>query len=364
DVGGDFSLAIKGVSQEAATYVSSVVADGGSGRPVQIVGANATTRLILPDLPLLRDVDDAGGAGSRVYYLMAGFGCPGWTGAALYRSADGSAWAQVGRALSEGAWGATANALGSPRSPFGTDEENSLTVFMTTGGERLESVTQEALVNGANAALVLKANGEPEIIQFRDVLLNPNGSWTLTGLLRGRRGTDVFVEGHAPGELFALLDPDDVETLITALGDLGLARFWRAVGFGTLFEDGETLVQSHTGRDLKPYAPWNVRTVKTGSPANITLSWVRRTRIGGELKDGTGLVPLGEANEAYEIDILDGPGGAVKRTLTSVSPSVVYANAEMLADFGAVPVALSVVVYQLSAVAGRGFPRAVTLEIP
>ena len=184
---------------------------------------------ILPDLPLLRDVDDAGGAGSRIYYLMAGFGGPGWPGAALYRSADGSAWAQVGRALSEAAWGATANALGAPRSPFGTDEENSLTVFMTTGGERLESVTQEALVNGANAALVLKANGEPEIIQFRDVTLNPDGSYTLTGLLRGRRGTDVFVDGHAAGEVFVLLDPDDVETLVTALGDLGLPRSWRAV---------------------------------------------------------------------------------------------------------------------------------------
>jgi len=363
DVGVDFSLSVKGVSETAATYVSSVVADGGSGKPAQVVGAGAATRLILPDLPLLRDVDDAGGAGSRLYYLMGGFGGPGWPGAALYRSPDGSAWAQVGRALSEAAWGATANALASPPSPFGTDEENSLTVFMTTGAERLESVTQEALVNGANAALVLKADGEPEIIQFRDVTLNPDGSFTLAGLLRGRRGTDVFVEGHAAGELFVLLDPDDIETLVTALGDLDLPRSWRAVGFGTLFEDAETLIQSHTGRDLKPYAPWNVRAITSGSPTNITLSWIRRTRIGGELKDGTGVVPLGEASEAYEVDILDGPGGTVKRTLTSSSPSAVYANADILADFGAMPASLSIVVHQLSAVAGRGFPRAVTLEI-
>lgn len=363
DVGADFTLAMKGVSQDAASYVSSVIADGGLGKPVQTVGANAATRLILPDLPLLRDVDDTGGAGSRVYYLMAGFGGPGWPGAALYASADGSTWAQAGRALSAAAWGATANALGSPRSPFCTDEENALRVFMTTGGERLESVTQEALVNGANAALVLKANGEPEIIQFRDVILNPDGSYTLSGLLRGRRGTDVFVDAHMPGELFALIDPDDVETLVKALGDLGLPRSWRAVGFGTLFEDTETLVRSQTGRDLKPYAPWNVQAALTGSPASITLSWVRRTRIGGELKDGTGLVPLGEASEAYEVDILEGPGGAVRRTLTSASPSVTYAHADILADFGAVPAALSVAVYQLSAVAGRGFPRAVTLDI-
>ena len=101
----------------------------------------------------------------------------------------------------------------------------------------------------------------------------------------------------------------------------------------------------------------------SGIPADISLSWVRRTRIGGELKDGSGVVPLGEVSEAYEVDILDSPGGVVKRTLASTSPSIVYANADILADFGAVPSALSIAVYQLSATVGRGFPRAVTLEI-
>ncbi|MGI3212569.1 phage tail protein, partial [Roseovarius tibetensis] len=45
DVGADFSLALKGVSETAATYVSSVAADGGSGTPVQMIGASAATRL-------------------------------------------------------------------------------------------------------------------------------------------------------------------------------------------------------------------------------------------------------------------------------------------------------------------------------
>jgi len=249
------------------------------------------------------------------------------------------------------------------QSPFATDETNSLTVFMTTGGERLESVTQAAMLNGANAALLVKTNGEPEVIQFRDVALNPDGSFTLQGLLRGRRGTAVFAHGHQPGEPFVLLDADDVETLTVPLGELGLARSWRAVGFGALFEDAETVVQAHTGRDLMPLAPVHVTATLAGSPTNITLAWVRRTRIGGELKDGTGVVPLGEATEAYEVDILDGPGGAVLRTLGSTGPSVVYANAAILADFGAVPSTLTVAVHQLSAVAGRGFARIVTLPI-
>ncbi len=94
---------------------------------------------------------------------------------------------------------------------------------MTTGGDRLESVTQAAMLDGADASLVLKANGGPDVFQLRDVTLNLDGSFTLTDLLRGRRGTDVFVDGHAAGEVFVLLDTDDVETFAVPLGELGLA---------------------------------------------------------------------------------------------------------------------------------------------
>ena len=64
---------------------------GSYSRPPQRIAVDVATRLFLADLPLLRDVDDTAGAGSRLYYLMAGFGGPGWPGAALYRSTDGSA---------------------------------------------------------------------------------------------------------------------------------------------------------------------------------------------------------------------------------------------------------------------------------
>lgn len=362
DVGADFTLALEGVSEEPATYSSSAQADAGVGGG-QMVPGPVETKLILPDLPLLRDQDDTGGAGSRVYFAMAGYGGAGWPGAALYRSADRAVWSHFGRSVNEAAWGVTVNALGAPRSPFATDEANELVVAMVTGEDRLASVTQAQMLNGANAALVLKANGEPEIVQFRDVIPNPDGTFTLQGLLRGRRGTDVFVTGHQPGELFVLLDPLDWETATLALGELGATRFFRAVGLGQLFEDAEIVSMTFTGRDLKPYAPVHGRAVKSGSPPDIVLSWVRRTRIGGELRDGTGEVPLAEASEAYEVDILDGPGGSVKRTLTSTSPTVTYANADVVADFGSVPSQLSFVVYQMSAAVGRGFPGTFTVEV-
>lgn len=326
-----------------------------------MLAGDPATELILPDLPLLRDIDDTAGSGSRIYAFTGGYGTPNWPGASLYRSPDGLSWALATRGRNEMAWGATQTALGAPISPFSTDEVNSLRVFMMVGGERLESVTQEALLNGANAALLLKANGEPEILQFRTVALQRDGSYLLTGLLRGRRGTDIYCAGHQVGETFVLLEEATAARLTLALGDLGLARSWRAVGTGQLFDEAQTVTRIHSGRDLRPYAVAHPKAIASG--ADILLSWIRRTRIGGELRDGTDTVPLSETVEAYEVDVLDAPGGAVLRTLTSASPSVTYPAAALAADFGGMPATLSVVIYQLSGVIGRGLPRAVTLSI-
>jgi hypothetical protein len=337
---------------------------GGQGFAAQVLSTSLATYLIAPDIPLLRDVDDTAGVASRLYLAGAGYGEPGWRGAVVYTSADGAAWVNVAGLTEEATYGTTLNALAAPASAFCTDETSVLRVAMIAGGEALESVSQEVMLNGANAALLIKANGEPEIIQFREVIVDGPNTYSLRGLLRGRRGTDVFMSGHALGETFLLLEADTLQLASLALGDLGATRLWRGVTIGALFEDAEIQPRVLTGRDLKPYAPWAVKAAKSGSPTNIVLSWARRTRIGGEWKDGTGTVPLAEGAEAYEVDILGAPGGAVLRTLASSVPSATYANADILADFGTVPASLSVVVYQLSAVIGRGFPRAVTLEIP
>ena len=361
EIGADYSVAIQAISQEAPSYVATVTGVPGAGGLVQVIAGPAATRLILADLPLLRDLDDTGGIGSRLHWFMAGYGTPDWPGAMLYRSAEGTSWNQAGRALGEAAWGAAVNALSTPRSAFATDEANSLTVFMTTGAERLESTTQEAMLNGANAALLLKANGDPEILQFREVTDNPDGSFTLRGLLRGRRGTDVIVAGHQPGELFVLLEPDTIEALTVGLGELGLARSWRAVGFGSLFEDADTVVRAHIGRDLMPYAPVHLAGSRNLA-GDLAITWVRRSRLCGAWRDGTGTVPLGEASEAYEVDILTAPDGDTVRTLTGLaSPAATYTAAQQTADFGAPQAMVHLRVVQLSAAIGRGFPASASL---
>jgi hypothetical protein len=98
------------------------------------------------------------------------------------------------------------------------------------------------------------------------------------------------------------------------------------------------------------------------SSDDITITWVRRGRIGTELPSGSD-IPLSEETEAYEIDVLDTSGSpeVVVRTLTSGTESVVYTEAQQTTDFGSAQPSVTIVVYQMSAVVGRGYPTEATV---
>jgi protein involved in polysaccharide export with SLBB domain len=68
------------------------------------------------------------------------------------------------------------------------------------------------------------------------------------------------------------------------------------------------------------------------------------------------------ANEAYEVEIID--GASVKRVLSTATTSAVYTAADQTADWGA-PLGpgdnLRLRIFQLSALVGRGAPKTVTL---
>ena len=186
------------------------------------------------------------------------------------------------------------------------------------------------MLNGANLAALIRADGNAELIQFQDIALSL-GVYTLTTLLRGRRGTEVFKGGHAAGDLFVLVDGEGVTRRPFGLDRLGDTLHYRAVGRGGELRDARTEQLTLAGNDLKPYAPAQLKA--TGSwGANVTLSWQRRTRVGGELIDGTGEVPLAEDTEQYDLEILF--GNAVVRVVHGLTgPSYVYTSADQATDF-------------------------------
>jgi len=94
----------------------------------------------------------------------------------------------------------------------------------------------------------------------------------------------------------------------------------------------------------------------------LTIRWTRRSRSLAADNWGAGDVPLAEDSEAYEVEIFD--GATRKRTLEVATPSALYTAAQQATDWG-VPLGpgqtLSIRIYQLSALIGRGAGQSVTL---
>ncbi len=369
-LGADLSIEANSAAEAAAAYTSTATTDGGLGFVSQSLIPQAKSKLFLLDIPLLRDIDDTGFVNTPLYYSAGGYK-DSWGGAEFFKSNDNSTFNDVGGVTSSDSttWGSCVTVLGDTDLPFAPDYINSVEVNIIEGAANLSDVTLEQACNGANMAAILNPlTGVAELINFMTVTMNLNGTYTLSNLLRGRRGTEVYTGTHTAGENFVLLSTSSVASTTFALSDMNVARFFKIVTFKTAFEQANSIMFTDTGRTWKPYAP--VHATATASGADIVIGWTRRTRVGGELMDGTGTVPLSEQDESYQIDIYDPTGMTVLRTLIQdygstipvSSPSVTYTATQMNEDFGAVPSTIIMTIYQMGNT-GRGFGKQVAVTV-
>jgi hypothetical protein len=347
-------LSIDGVRDDDGSYqsyavgVESVYSNPGGGS----LSVPGTAQVVLLDLPLLLDShNDAG-----YYAAVRAEGSTTFGGAVIYSSADGgSIYSEVGVATQQAIIGEVDSAL--PPGPTTIiDYGNELLVTLPTGDE-LESVSEASLLAGANAAAI-GADGRWEVIQFLNAEpVNSPVQWRLTGLLRGRRGTEWAVGTSQAGDSFVRLDAAIVRISMNS-GGIGSARLIKAVLVGKTLEDTTAVAFTGRGVALEPFSPVHLTGVRTGD--DLAISWIRRGRIGRELPENTD-IPLSEETESYEVDILNLAGTAVLRTLTSATQSVTYTAAQQTTDFGSPQSAIPVRAYQLSATVGRGYAAEATL---
>jgi hypothetical protein len=254
-----------------------------------------------------------------------------------------------------------------PHGPFALDWETQITFLPMSPDFEIEPITDEELWNGGNPCII-----GGEVLQFRDCVENEDGTWTISNLLRGRRGSEASCPRHVAGEAIVIPEPDTIELQGETLDATGAIRQFKAVGAGRSLTETQTDQITYYPRDLMPYAPVNVQRFFESS-GDLTITWDRRNRLGGNMADGTGEVPMSENSESYEIYILTSefendpttnvrPTNAM-RVYTSTTPIVYYTDADMTEDgFNPFGDTLHVVVYQISAACGRGFPGYRTIE--
>ena len=208
----------------------------------------------------------------------------------------------------------------------------------------------------ADPTLNLAVVGAPdrwEIIQFMNADPVSDDAWLLTGLLRGRRGTERFTGTHQPGDNFVLYNS------AVAKADMGASRlndsyFYRAITFGK--QEAEWPVQSDTftGEANRPLSVANLNVVKNYSTGSFHGTWDRRTRLGGSSIDGQD-VPLGETSELYNVRVLNGSETVHSEQVTS--EAFEYDAYQQIADFGSEQNSLTIEVAQVSpALRLEGYP--------
>ena len=353
DQGVDYSLQTTAYSEADGIYSSTASGFSGTGMLTQSINRVAPSFLALLDIPLLRDQDDVQLQGMRVYWGAGPYTDTTWRGATLQSSYDATAWADLDVSVQEVAWGHIIGALPDALNTFHTVFDQSITVQMIVGGDTLESVTELQMANGFNAAAVLKENGEVEVMQFLTVTDLGGDQYTLTSLNRGCRGTDTMSAAHTAGSPIIMLHTDTIFPVVVPLVMFNQMGYYRAVTAGMLAQSAIVDGQIFHGRDHMPYSPVAVAAATSGG--DIIITWLRRARVNGALHDGDDDVPLGESIEAYEIDVYDGAGTTVLRTLDATTETVTYTAADITTDFGSPPATLYLAAYQMSSAVGRGF---------
>lgn len=299
EIGADFAMRPSLASEDATVYGTSSSRGAEFGRIPQTIVQAPYGELLQFNVPLLQDSDDLGNVATRIYFAV-GTSSNGWRGGGLYNAIDGATWNSLTQLPQAIDWGHANTALGDTVATFCTDYVNTLTVTFAPGGAVPSSCGYLDLMNGANAALL-----GSEIIQFQTVTDNLNGTYELSVLTRGRRGTDWATGRHIVGELIILLEPGALGGWRLPLDQINQRELWRLVPTGWFLDQAPARPFKYLGYDLKPYAPVNFTRTVVGS--DLELGWLRRTRIGGLLTDGLDTTPLNEQSEAYEAYLLDSP---------------------------------------------------------
>lgn len=343
---GDGVVEVEAVVDDAEVLVWQADGAAAGSKVKELRSVPASVPLLL-DLPLLREEDD----GATCYAAVSYAGSGSWSGAALQASRDGGAsWQSIADLRRAAVWGTCRTVLGDGHVPC-WDNANTVEVVLQRGS--LESRDRQAVLAGANMAVI----GE-EIVQFREAALIAPDTYRLSGLLRGRRGSEQRSAGHGPGERFVLLRSEDVVRITGYRELIGVPVLVRAVTYGLYAGDQAAMTFTNTANALKPLAPGHAKGLRDTVSGDWAIWWTRRSRQGGPWLDGADL-PLGEESERYELEVLQ--GNAVRRTLASTTPAATYGAAQQLADFGALQDRLHIRLYQMSALIGRGIASEVTL---
>jgi hypothetical protein len=218
----------------------------------------------------------------------------------------GVSWRDVGGTAAPAVLGSAVTVL-PPAGSALFDHGSAVEIELLHEGMELEARDEDALVAGANLALIGK-----ELVQFGAAERLGPRRFRLSRLLRGRRGTEWAAGTHQIGEDFALIEAASIRSIELPAGAAAGTPVM-LLASGVADDEPAAAGRIATGEALRPPSPVHLR-AEAVPDGGVLISWVRRSRLGWGWASGSD-TPLGEESERYEIE-LAGSGGTRRAEVT------------------------------------------------
>ena len=180
-----------------------------------------------------------------------------------------------------------------------------------------------------------------------------SGRWKLTGLWRGRGGTESAIGQHSAGERFVLLDGSGTALDAQAIGETPEAVI-AAIGAG----DNAPVIAPIALRGIgnRPLAPVH-GALTLPADGTLALRWTRRARGTWTWLD---LVeaPLGEQSEAYSVTY--GSSNQIVASWELAQPALILTSAERSNLSAALPLGS----FMIRQRGDRGISLPLTISLP
>ena len=147
------------------------------------------------------------------------------------------------------------------------------------------------------------------MLQYQTATLTGQNSYQLSKLLRGQLGTEGAMRNPVPtGARVVVLDANTLTPLDTILDNRTLAQDLRYGPSLYPVTDASYVETTMQGAPvgLRPFSVSQIAGTRDPASGDVTFTWVRRTRFAGDGWDPAS-VPLNEDEEAYDLEVLDGP---------------------------------------------------------
>jgi len=302
-----------------------------------VIGYSAGLSVELPPLDFT-DIEQ------RLTLFPHGYGQAGWPGCAIYISIDGGiTYSQYATATKESTWGKVAIATPTISNYFVWDEATTIDVILKSG--TLSSKPASDVYNLTNWCLI-----GSEIIGFKTATLTAPNTYTLSGLLRGRRGSEYHIDKHVVDEVFILLDSAAIE-LPYAIADKEKTIFVKYVTNNSDISKATAYQMQPSQLSRRPWMVSQLKAVKSGNDWIIT--WLGRNQFNSDMVDSAEITNP-DGFRGYNVGYVDNTSTALRNIITQ-GTSLTYTAADQITDFGSVQSTLTVRINQLDQYVGTGY---------